>query len=74
MLQHVFCGNAKQLQRYDSEYLSSIFTDYSFSSVLVLFAFIVLGFVSSVLYSKRLAGKNVSEMTYFVSSAWDVKP
>jgi len=32
-----------------------------------MFAFVVLGLVSSVL-GKRLAGKNVSEMTYFVSS------
>jgi len=30
-------------------------------------AFVVLGLVSSVL-AKRLAGKNVFEMTYFVSS------
>jgi len=36
--------------------------------VLVLFAFVVLGLVSSVLCAKRLAGKNVSKMTYFVSS------
>ena len=34
--------------------------------VLVLFAFVVLG--SSVLCAKRLAGKNVSKMTYFMSS------
>ena len=37
--------------------------------VLVLFAFVVLGLVSSVLrYAKRFARKNVSEMTYFVLS------
>ena len=40
--------------------------------VLVLFAFIVLGLVSSVL-AKRLAGKYVSEMTYFCVE-WVVKP
>ena len=34
---------------------------------LMLFAFVMLDMVSSVL-AKRLAGKNVSEMTYFV---WD---
>jgi len=34
----------------------------------VLFAFVVIALVYSVLYAKRLAGKNVSEMTYFVSS------
>jgi len=33
-----------------------------------MFAFVVLDLVSSVL-AKRLAGKNVSEMAYFVSSA-----
>ena len=32
-----------------------------------MFAFVVLGLVSSVL-AKRLAWKNISEMTYFVSS------
>ena len=32
-----------------------------------MFGFVVLGLVSPVL-AKRLAGKNVSEMTYFVSS------
>jgi len=32
-----------------------------------MYAFVVLGLVSSVLV-KRLAGKNVSEMTGFVSS------
>ena len=32
--------------------------------VLVLFALVVFGFMSSVL-AKRLSGKNVSEMTYF---------
>ena len=36
--------------------------------VLLLFAFVVLSSVSSVLYAKRLAGKNDSEMTHFVSS------
>ena len=35
--------------------------------VLELFAFVVLGLVSLV-YAKRLAGKNVSEVTCFVSS------
>ena len=35
--------------------------------VLALFAFVVLGFGSSV-PAKRLAGKYVSAMTYFVSS------
>jgi len=35
--------------------------------VLVLFAFVVLDLVSSY-YAKRLARKNVSEMTCFVSS------
>jgi len=35
--------------------------------VLVLFALVVFGFMSSVL-AKRLSGKNVSEMTYFVWS------
>jgi len=40
--------------------------------VLVLFAFTVLGLVSSVL-AKRLAGKYVSEMTYFCVE-WVVKP
>jgi len=35
--------------------------------VLVLFAFVVLGLVHQY-YTKRLAGKNVSEMTCFVSS------
>jgi len=32
-----------------------------------MFAFVVLGLVSSVL-AKKLAGKNISEMTHFVSS------
>jgi len=36
--------------------------------VLVLFAFVVLDLVSSVLCQEPLAGKNVSEMTCFVSS------
>ena len=36
-----------------------------------MFVFVVLGSASSVL-SKRLAGKNVFEMTYFVVK-WDVK-
>ena len=40
--------------------------------VLVLFALVVLGLVSS-LPAKRLAGKNVSEMTYFCVD-WDIKP
>ena len=35
--------------------------------VLVLFAIVVLGLVLPY-YAKRLAGKNVSETTYFVSS------
>ena len=35
--------------------------------VLVLLAFVVLGLVFQYL-AKRLAGKNISEMTYFVSS------
>ena len=39
--------------------------------VLILYAFVVLGLVSSVL-AKRLAGNNISEMRYFVE--WDVKP
>ena len=34
--------------------------------VLVLFAFVVLGLVFQY-YARRLAGKNLSEMTYFVS-------
>ena len=38
-----------------------------------MFAFVVFGLVSSVL-AKRLAGKNVCEMTYFVSSGMDIKP
>jgi len=40
--------------------------------VLVLFSFVVLGLVLQY-YAKRLAGKNVSEMTYFVSSG-KIKP
>jgi len=38
--------------------------------VFVMFAFVVLGLVSYFLkyYAKRLAGKNVSKMTYFVLS------
>jgi len=36
--------------------------------VLVLFAFLVSGLVSSVLYAKGLAGNSVAEMIYFVSS------
>jgi len=37
--------------------------------VLVLFAFVLSGLVSSVPYeAKILAGKNVPEMTYFVSN------
>jgi len=35
------------------------------SSVFVFFDFVVFDFVSSVL-AKRLAGKSISEMTYFV--------
>jgi len=35
--------------------------------IFVLFDFVVLGLASSVL-ANRLAGKNVSEMTYFASS------
>jgi len=31
-LRHAFFGNSKQLQRHDSVHLSSIYTDYSFSS------------------------------------------
>jgi len=34
---------------------------------------LALFLVISVL-AKRLAGKSVSDMTYIVSSAWDVKP
>jgi len=32
MLQHAFSGNSKQLQQYDSVYLSSVNADYIFSS------------------------------------------
>jgi len=39
-----------------------------FCVVVYLCAFVVLDLVSSVLYAKRLAAKNISEMTYFVSS------
>jgi len=31
-LRHAFSSNSKQLQRRDSVHLSSVFTDYSFSS------------------------------------------
>jgi len=42
--------------------------------VFVLFAFVVLGLVSSVL-AKRLAGKNVLETTHdLFCDDWDVKP
>ena len=36
--------------------------------VLALFAFVALGSVSSLLCTKRLAGKNVFEMTHFMLS------
>ena len=38
-----------------------------YCSVIVMFVFVVLGLVSSVL-CQEVAGKNVSEMTCFVSS------
>jgi len=33
MLRHPFSGNSKQLQRLDSVHLSSVYTDYTFSSL-----------------------------------------
>jgi len=35
-LRHAFFGKAQQLQRYDSVYLSSVYTDYSFSTFIVI--------------------------------------
>jgi len=49
----------------------SIFVLFWFSldyCVLVLFAFVALDLVFFECYAKRLAGKNVSIITYFVSS------
>jgi len=36
-IQHALSGNSKQLQRYDSVYLSSVYTNYSFFVVLACF-------------------------------------
>jgi len=65
-LAHVYCGHGRPSQLLLSCRL------WLFSGVVFLcpgwmFAFVVLGLVSSVL-AKKLAGKNVSEMIYVVSS------
>jgi len=36
-LRHAFSGNSKQLERHDNVYVSSVSTDYSFSSSYVVY-------------------------------------
>jgi len=47
-----FCGSFKQLQRHDSVHLSSAYTDYSFSSLQLIFAHHL--HTSEIAWEKRL--------------------